>query len=163
MEVEFKTMLGISLFWAYIRLGFHYIIDLKMQRPKLMLTSCDSNKHALILIIIFIIILDCVLLQENVCNASAMPKMHSHHQNNQYNHNSSSRKQKKPNHFRRKKTSRLSKASKLSDAESLGCDAGLSRSVFTYMDKICHSCFNLFREIEIYYMCRWDFIICTNK
>ena len=144
-----------SNWWKqYIR-RFNYNIDLKMQRPKLMPTSCDSNKHALILIIIFIIILDCVLLQENVCNASAMPKIHSHHQNN---HSSSSRRQKKPNHFRRKKTSRLTKNSKLSVAESLGCDAGLSRSVFTYMDNICHSCFNLFREIEIYYMCRFDLI-----
>ena len=138
---------------VYTRLN--YIMGLKMQRPKLMPTSCDNNKHALILIIIFIITLDCVLFQENVCNASAMPKTHSHHQNN---HSSSSRRQKKPNHFRRKKTSRLTKNSKLSVAESLGCDAGLSRSVFTYMDNICHSCFNLFREIEIYYMCRFDLI-----
>ena len=130
-----------------------------MQRPKLMPTSCDSYKHALILIIIFIIILDCVLLQENVCNASAMPKMHSHHQKYQNSHSSSSRKQKKPNHFRRKKTSRLTKNSQLSVAESLGCDAGLSRSIFTYMDNICHSCFNLFREIEIYNTCRFDQIL----
>ena len=98
--------------------------------------------------------MDCILFQEKVCTASAMPKIHSHHRNNQNDKISTSRKQKKPNHFRRKKTSRLAKASKLSVAESLGCDAGLSRSVFTYMDNICHSCFNLFREIEIYYMCR---------
>jgi len=127
-----------------------------MMHSKLMPKRCCSNMYTLILIIIFVVILDSVLFHDNVCNASAMPKIHSHHRNSLISNSSSSHKQKKPNHFRRKKTSRLSKASKLSDAESLGCDAGLSRSVFTYMDKICHSCFNLFREIEIYYMCRAD-------
>ena len=123
-------------------------------RQKLMPKRCNSNKYTLFLIIVFVVILDSLIFNENVCIASPMPKIHSHHRNSLNNNSSSSHKQKKPNHFRRKKTSRLSKASKLSDAESLGCDAGLSRSVFTYMDKICHSCFNLFREIEIYYMCR---------
>ena len=45
--------------------------------------------------------------------------------------------------------------SKVSVAGALGCDAGITRSVFMYMDNICHRCFNLFREIEIYYMCRY--------
>ena len=133
-----------------------------MQRPKLMPTSCDSKNHTFILIIIFIIILDCVLLQENLCNASAMPKIHYHHQKNQNHHSSSflsfifSSFQKRPNHFRRKKTSSVTKKSKLSIAESLGCDSGLSRSDFTHMDNICHRCFKLFREIEIYNTCRFD-------
>ena len=127
---------------------------MKTMRPKSMPKRCCSNKYTLLLIIIIVIILDSILFHENVCNASAMPKIHSHHRNSLISNSSSSHKQKKPNHIRRKKNSRISKASKLSDAESLGCDAGLSRSVFTYMDKICHSCFNLFREIEIYYMCR---------
>ena len=50
---------------------------------------------------------------------------------------------------------RVSKApSKLSVTEALGCNVGLTRSAFMYLDNICHRCFNLFREIEIYYMCR---------
>ena len=127
-----------------------------MQRPKLMPTSCDNNRYTLILIIIFIITLDCVLLQENLCNASAMPEIHSHHQKKQNHHRSSflsfifSSLQKRPKHFRRNKTS------KLSIAESLGCESGLSRSDFTYMDNICHRCFKIFREIEIYNTCRFD-------
>jgi len=124
--------------------------------PKLTAKIRNRSKQNLILIIIFIIILDCTIFQENICNASPMPKIRSHHRNNSINNNSLAHKQKKPNHPRRRKTSRLTKASKLSVAESLGCDAGLSRSVFMYMDNICHSCFNLFREIEIYYMCRAD-------
>ena len=127
-----------------------------MQRPKLMPTSCDSKNHTFILIIIFIIILDCVLLQESLCNASPMSKINTHHKKNQNHHRSSflsfifSSLQKRPNHIRRNKTS------KLSIAESLGCDSGLSRSDFTYMDNICHRCFKLFREIEIYNICRFD-------
>ena len=126
-----------------------------MQRPKLMPTSRDNNTYTLILIIIFIIILDCVLLQENLCNASPMPKINNHHKKNQNHHRSSylsfifSSLQKRPTHFRR------NNPSKLSIAESLGCDSGLSRSDFTYMDNICHRCFKLFREIEIYNICRF--------
>ena len=43
---------------------------------------------------------------------------------------------------------------KLSVAEALGCKVGFTSSTFSYLDNICHRCFNLFREIEIYYMCR---------
>ena len=129
-------------------------IDMDALRRKLIPKTHSTTKHSLILIIVFIIILDFVVIQEKVCNASPMPKLRSHHRSNTINNNSLAHKQKKPNHPRRRKTSRLTKASKLSVAESLGCDAGLSRSVFMYMDNICHSCFNLFREIEIYYMCR---------
>ena len=132
----------------------HQNLDFRMQQPKFMPKSCYNNKQALILIIIFIIAMDCVLFQEKACSASPMPKLHFHHRNNQNNNISTTHKQKKPNHFRRKKTSRLTKASKLSVAEYLGCDTELSRSMFTKMDKICHSCFDLFRDIEIYDMCR---------
>ena len=50
-DLMIKTTLGIFLFWAYIKLRFNYIIDFKMQRPKLMPTSCDNNRYTLILII----------------------------------------------------------------------------------------------------------------
>ena len=92
-----------------------------------------------------IIILSCTL-SNDVSFAAPMPKRHIH------DHSSSLRKLKKLSSLRRKK--KLRNSSKLSIAEALGCDSGLTRSAFMYMDNICHRCFLLFREIEIYYMCR---------
>ena len=94
----------------------------------------------------FIIILSCTLSNDVCCNAAPMPKRHIH------DHSSSLRKLKNLRSLRRKK--KLRNSSKLSIAEALGCDSGLTRSAFMYMDNICHRCFLLFREIEIYYMCR---------
>ena len=54
--------------------------------------------------------------------------------------------------LRRKSVSR--NAAKLSVSEAMGCKFGLSRSTFLYLDQICNECFNLYREMEIYYMCR---------
>ena len=93
----------------------------------------------------FIIILSCTL-SNDVSYAAPMPKRHIH------DHSSSLRKLKNLRSLRRKK--KLRNSSKLSIAEALGCDSGLTRSAFMYMDNICHRCFLLFREIEIYYMCR---------
>ena len=56
--------------------------------------------------------------------------------------------------LRRNLVSKRPHTSKLSMTEALGCNDGLSRPVFMYLDNICHKCFNLFREMEIYYMCR---------
>ena len=38
--------------------------------------------------------------------------------------------------------------------EALDCNVALTNSAIMYMDSICHRCFNLFRELEIYDMCR---------
>ena len=54
--------------------------------------------------------------------------------------------------LRRKSLSR--NAAKLSVSEAMGCKFGLSRSTFLYLDQICNECFNLYREMEIYFMCR---------
>ena len=97
-------------------------------------------------ICLFLLISLLCILSDNVTSASPRPRIHLH------DNKTSLHKLKKLNSLRRHQASKT--ASKQSVAEALGCDAGLSRPVFMYMDNICHRCFNLFREIEIYYMCR---------
>ena len=106
------------------------------------------NKRTMFLL--FILIIHCTISTEVTALATTKLRLHLRHR------------QSFPHKFRKVRTLRRNKIqnntrSKVSVPEALGCDAGLTRSVFMYMDDICHRCFNLFREIEIYYMCRYFF------
>ena len=121
------------------------VLDRIMQSMVWLSTLIQKRYDKRLAFLAFIIILSCTL-SNDVSYAAPMPKRHIH------DHSSSLRKLKNLRSLRRKK--KLRNSSKLSIAEALGCDSGLTRSAFMYMDNICHRCFLLFREIEIYYMCR---------
>ena len=122
------------------------VLDRIMQSMVWLSTLIQKRYDKRLAFLAFIIILSCTLSNDVSCNAAPSPKRHIH------DHSSSLRKSKNLRSLRRKK--KLRNSSKLSIAEALGCDSGLTRSAFMYMDNICHRCFLLFREIEIYYMCR---------
>ena len=116
----------------------------RVGRGRSMKVRNSHNKKTIILSCI--IVLHCIISTESM-HTTHNSKLHLHH------HSSTSHKSKKLKAFRRNEISTTTRT-KLSVAEALGCDAGLTRSVFMYMDNICHRCFSLFREMEIYYMCR---------
>lgn len=51
---------------------------------------------------------------------------------------------------------RVPKSSSASASELLGCKSVPSMKTFKYLNRICEDCFQLFRDQELYHMCRSD-------
>ena len=48
----------------------------------------------------------------------------------------------------------MSRVPKSSVGDVIGCKAVPSMKVFKYLNRICEDCFQLYRDAELYHMCR---------
>ena len=109
--------------------------------------NCGQKKSFLFLCLVIVL---CYLVISISINPVSSKISIKHYATNKHPHEFHPRRNTKA--LRRKNLSR--NAAKLSVSEAMGCKFGLSRSTFLYLDQICNECFNLYREMEIYYMCR---------